>query len=223
MSKIVDPDIEAYAAAHASPLDPILDELAAVTRERTTAPNMMVGPIEGAFLRLLVRLMGARRVVEIGTFTGFSGLCIASALPEDGKLVTCELSDAHADIASSFFARTPLGKKIELRRGRALDTLRSLPTGDFDMVFIDADKEGYLDYYEEALRLLRHGGLVVADNTLWSGRVLDPKEPSDRALADFNEVVKNDPRVEQVLLTVRDGILLARKLALGDQRPVFAS
>lgn len=211
MSKMIDPAIEAYAEAHASPLDPLLDELAAVTRERTTAPQMMVGTIEGNFLRLLVRLMGARKVVEIGTFTGYSGLCIASALPEDGKLVTCELSDEHADIAASFFAKSPLGEKIELRRGPAIDTLRSLPAGAFDLVFIDADKESYLDYYEEALRLLRPGGLVVADNTLWSGRVLDPREASDKAIVAFNERVKADPRVEQVLLTVRDGMMLARK------------
>lgn len=212
MSPMIRPEIEAYAEAHASPLDPLLEELAAATRERTTAPQMMVGKIEGNFLRLLVRLMGARRVVEVGTFTGYSGLCIADALPEDGLLVTCELSDAHADIAAEFFARSALAKKIELRRGPAIETLRSLPEGGYDLVFIDADKESYLDYYEEALRLLRPGGLVVADNTLWSGRVLEPREASDKAIVAFNDRVRSDPRVEQVLLTVRDGMMLARKL-----------
>lgn len=208
---MIDAQIEAYAEAHASPVDPLLDELAEATRERTTAPQMMVGRVEGNFLRLLVQLMGAKKVVEIGTFTGYSGLCIASALPADGKLITCELSEAHADIAAEFFARSPEGGKIELRRGRALDTLRSLPDADFDLVFIDADKESYEAYYEEALRLLRKGGLIVADNTLWSGRVLRPEAESDRAIVAFNERVKGDPRVEQVLLTIRDGIMLARK------------
>lgn len=212
MSKMIDPEIEAYAEAHASPLPPLLDEVAETTRERTTAPGMMVGKVEGNLLRLLVKLMGARKVVEIGTFTGYSGLCIASALPEDGQLVTCELSEQHAAIAREFFAKSPDGKKIDLRVGQAIETLRSLPDGDFDLVFVDADKESYEAYYEEALRLLRPGGLVVADNTLWSGRVLRPEAESDRAIVAFNERVKSDPRVEQVLLTVRDGIMLARKI-----------
>lgn len=210
--KIVDPAIEAYAAELASPLPPLLDELAEVTRERTTAPHMMVGRVEGNLLRLLVRLVRPRRVLEIGTFTGYSTLCMASALPDDGRIVTCEISDAHADIAAEFFAKSPDGHKIELRRGRALDTLRELPDASFELVFVDADKESYEAYYEESIRLLVSGGLLVADNTLWSGRVLDPKAESDRAIAAFNRRVAADPRVEQVLLTVRDGILLARKI-----------
>ncbi|MFO7155650.1 MAG: class I SAM-dependent methyltransferase [Pseudomonadota bacterium] len=210
--KIVDPAIEAYAAELASPLPPLLDELAEVTRERTTAPQMMVGRVEGNLLRLLVRLVRPRRVLEIGTFTGYSALCMASALPDDGRIVTCEISDAHADIAAEFFAKSPDGHKIELRRGRALDTLRELPDASFELVFVDADKESYEAYYEESIRLLVSGGLLVADNTLWSGRVLDPKAESDRAIAAFNRRVAADPRVEQVLLTVRDGILLARKI-----------
>jgi len=210
--KIVDPAIEAYTAELASPLPPLLDELAAVTRERTTAPQMMVGKVEGNLLRLLVHLTRARRVLEIGTFTGFSALCMASALPDDGRIVTCEISHAHADIAAEFFARSPDGHKVELRRGPALDTLRGLPDESFDMVFVDADKESYEAYFEEAIRLLVPGGLLVADNTLWSGRVLDPQTESDRAIAAFNRRVAADPRVEQVLLTVRDGILLARKI-----------
>jgi caffeoyl-CoA O-methyltransferase len=212
MSTMIDPAIEAYAAEHASPLPALLDELASVTRERTTAPQMMVGKVEGNLLRLLVRLTGARRVLEIGTFTGYSALCMASALPDDGKLVTCEIADAHADIAEEFFARSPDGAKIELRRGRAMETLRTFPDESFDLVFIDADKESYEAYYEEAIRLLRQGGLMVADNTLWSGRVLQPESEEDHAIVAFNKRVMGDPRVEQVLLTVRDGIMLARKV-----------
>lgn len=208
---LVSEAIDLYAASHSSDLPPILEEVAAVTREKTTAPQMMVGRIEGGFLRMLVGITGARRVVEVGTFTGFSALCMASALPEDGELITCEISEHHASIARGFFERSPDGAKIELRLGPAIDTLRSLQAGAFDLVFVDADKEGYVAYYEEALRLLRKGGLLVADNVLWSGRVLDPREPSDHAIVAFNEAVRRDPRVEHVLLTVRDGMMLARK------------
>lgn len=208
---IVDKAIDAYAAEHTSALPPLFDELAEATRSRTTMPGMMVGRIEGNFLRMLVALTGAKRVVEVGTFTGFSGLCMASALPDDGELITCELSEAHAEIAREFFARSPHGRKIHLRMGPAIETLRRMPEASVDLIFVDADKTSYPQYYEEALRLLRHGGLLVADNVLWGGRVLEPKEESDRAIVSFNERVKRDDRVEHVLLTVRDGMMLARK------------
>ncbi len=212
MGDIVSKDIEAYAAGHSSPLPELLDQVAARTVAETTAPQMMVGRLEGNVLRMLVHLVRARRVVEIGTFTGYSALCMAEALPSDGELITCEISEQHATIAQSFFDKSPDGEKIRLRRGPALETIRGLPEGDFDLIFIDADKEGYPEYYEEAIRLLRRGGLLVADNVLWSGKVLDPQDSSTRAIVAFNERVLQDPRVEQVLLTVRDGMMLARKL-----------
>lgn len=211
MSEIVDPKIEAYAADHTVPVPALLEELAEVTRQKTTAPQMMVGRLEGAFLKVLVGLLGARRVVEVGTFTGYSGLWIASALPEGGELITCELSPEHAAIARGFFEKSPDGKKVDLRVGPALETLKTIEAGSVDLIFIDADKVGYSAYYEEGLRILRKGGLVVADNVLWSGRVLDPQEESDRAIVAFNEKVRGDDRVEHVLLTVRDGMMLARK------------
>jgi caffeoyl-CoA O-methyltransferase len=211
MSEIVDPKIEAYAAEHTLPVPALLEELAEVTRQKTTAPQMMVGRLEGAFLKVLVGLLGARRVVEVGTFTGYSGLWIASALPEGGELITCELSEEHAAIARGFFDKSPDGKKIDLRVGPALETLKTIEAGSVDLIFIDADKVGYSAYYEEGLRILRKGGLVVADNVLWSGRVLDPQEESDRAIVAFNEMVRGDDRVEHVLLTVRDGMMLARE------------
>lgn len=211
MEAMVDERIEAYAAAHTTEVPALLEELAEVTRAKTTAPQMMVGRLEGGFLRLLVGLTRAKRVVEVGTFTGYSALSMASALPDDGELITCEISEEHAAIARSFFAKSPDGGKIQLRLGPALDTLRSLEAGSADLIFIDADKVPYSDYYEEGLRLLRKGGLVVADNVLWSGKVLDPQDESSHALAAFNEKVVADDRVEHVLLTVRDGMMLAHK------------
>jgi len=208
---LVDPAIEQYAAEHSSALPPLLGELAAVTREKTTAPQMMIGPIEGNLLRMLVAISGAKRVLEVGTFTGFSSLCMAAALPEDGELITCEVSEEHAAIARHFFERSPDGRKIKLRMGPAIETMRHQPAGSFDLVFVDADKTAYPDYYEEALRLLRHGGLLVGDNTLWSGRVLKPEDDGTRGIVAFNERAKRDERVEHVLLTVRDGVHLVRK------------
>lgn len=211
MSPMIDEKVDAYAADHTTEVPALLQEVAEVTRQKTTAPQMMVGRLEGAFLKMLVGLVGARRVVEVGTFTGYSGLWMASALPADGELITCEISEEHASIARGFFEKSPDGGKIQLRVGPALETLQSLEDGSVDLIFIDADKTGYLAYYEEAVRLLRVGGLLVADNVLWSGRVLDPREESDRALVAFNERVHGDERVENVLLTVRDGMMLARK------------
>jgi len=209
--RLVDEEIERYAAAHTGDGPELLEELSRETRERTDAPQMMVGRIEGAFLRLLVALTGARRVVEVGTFTGYSALSMAAALPEDGELITCEVFEKHAAIAREFFEKSPDGKKVKLRFGPAIETLRSLPADSADLVFVDADKQAYPAYYEEAVRILRVGGLLVADNVLWSGRVLDPADDDTRAIVAFNQRVQTDPRVENVLLTVRDGMMLARK------------
>jgi caffeoyl-CoA O-methyltransferase len=203
--------IDAYAAAHTVPAPELLQELAAETRAKTSAPQMMVGDIEGRFLQLLVQLGGCKRVVEVGTFTGYSALMMAEGLPDGGELVTCELLEAHAEIARRYFAKSPHGKKIKLRLGPAIDTLRSLPAAETDLIFLDADKTGYPDYYEEGLRLLRPGGLLVADNVLWSGKVLDPKDDDTRALVAVADRARKDPRVTPVMLTVRDGLLLARK------------
>ena len=154
----------------------------------------------------------ARCVLEIGTFTGYSALCMAEALPAKGKLTTCEIKPEHADIARSFFARSPHGHKIKIHLGPAIETLAGLPvSASIDFVFLDADKENYVNYYEAVLPCLRPGGLIVADNVLWSGRVLAPKKKSDRAVVRFNNHVRRDPRVECVMLPVRDGVSLIRK------------
>ena len=207
---LVSEEIERYAAAHTDPPGPLYEELRQVTYDTMNSPQMQVGPVEGAFLKMLVQLSGAKRVLEIGMFTGYSGLKMAEGLPEDGELITCDIDPKAEEVARRFHAKSPHGKKITIRMGPALQTIASLK-GPLDLVFIDADKERYSAYYDAVLPLLRPGGLIVADNTLWSGRVLQPREESDRAIVAFNDKVAADDRVEKVLLTVRDGMLLARK------------
>ncbi len=204
-------EIDAYADARSTPESALCRELAEETRAKATNPQMMVGNTEGLFLRALVRAMGARRVLEIGTFTGYSALAMAEGLPEDGNLITCDIDPESTAIARAFWARSPHGDKIELRLGPALDTIDGLD-GPFDLVFIDADKGGYIDYWEAVVPIVRKDGVIVADNVLWSGRVLDPRDPDDKALASFNEHVAADGRVEQVMLPVRDGITVATVL-----------
>jgi caffeoyl-CoA O-methyltransferase len=213
MIALVDEAIERYALAHTSPVPALLDELREVTHAQTELPQMQVGPVEGTFLKLLVQLSGARRVVEIGTFTGYSGLMMASGLPDDGRLVTCDVDEAVTAIARDFFDRSGHGHKIEIRLGPALETLSALE-GPFDLVFIDADKESYPSYLDAVAPKMPSGALLVADNVLWSGRVADPADraPSTEALRAFSAKLAADDRFEQVMLTVRDGITLARRV-----------
>jgi caffeoyl-CoA O-methyltransferase len=174
---------------------------------------MMVGPLEGRFLEMLVHLSGARRVLEIGTFTGYSALSMAPALPPDGRIVTCEVDADTAAAARRHFDTSPWADRIEVRVGPALETLATL-AGPFDLVFVDAEKTEYRDYYEAALPLLAERGVMVVDNVLWSGRVLEPAEEGDdatRAIQTFNDHVAADPRVVAVMLTVRDGVTLIRR------------
>jgi caffeoyl-CoA O-methyltransferase len=159
---------------------------------------------------MLVRLAGARRVLEIGMFTGYSALMMAEGLPDDGRLITCDVDPKAIEMASRYFAESPHGHKIEVRMGPALDTIKSLE-GPFDMVFIDADKGNYSNYYDACMPMVRPGGLIAADNVLWSGRVLAPEDDDTRSIVAFNEKVQSDPRVENVCLTVRDGVMLAWK------------
>ena len=171
---------------------------------------MQIDIIEGRFLQMLVRLSGAKSILELGMFTGYSALMMAEALPDDGHLITCEIDAKAEAIARRYFAESPHEDKITIRMGPALDTIKTL-TGPLDLVFIDADKVNYSIYYEACLPLLKPGGLVVADNVLWSGKVLHPKDADDHAIVAFNGLVQSDPRVENVCLTVRDGMMLAWK------------
>lgn len=208
--RLVPKKIEDYADAHTDPPGALYEQLRRVTYAKMKSPNMQVGRVEGAFLKMLVQLSGARRVLEIGMFTGYSGLKMAEGLPDGGELITCDIDPRAEEIARKFHARSPHGKKITIRMGPALKTIKSLRP-PLDLVFIDADKERYPAYYKAVLPLVRPGGLIVADNTLWSGRVLEPRKKTDRAIVAFNRLVARDRRVEKVLLTVRDGILIARK------------
>lgn len=206
-------DLDAYVEAHAPEESELLAELRVRTRAELRWANMQVGRVEGALLRLLVGLSRAKNVLELGTFSGYSALCMAEGLPDDGKLVTCDIDPVATAMAKSVWAKSPHGSKIDLRLGPALETIAKLRDDgrNFDLVFIDADKVNYERYYDAVWDLLPQGGLVVADNTLWSGRVVSPQDDEDRAIARFNERVHDDPRVDHVLLSVRDGIMLARK------------
>ena len=210
MKSLVPEALERYAETHTTPIEPLFHALREETYARMESPHMQVGAVEGTLLRVLVELIGARSVLEIGTFTGYSALMMASGLPEGGRLVTCEINPRAAEVARGYFAKSPHGAKIEIRLGPALSTLRSL-AGPFDLAFLDADKESYPAYFDAALALLRKGGLLVADNTLWSGRVLAPSDEEDRAIHTFNERCAHDSRVEAVQLTIRDGVTLVRK------------
>ena len=177
----------------------------------------MSGRTVGYFLNTLVTISGAKRVLEVGTFVGYSALMMASALPEDGEVITCDVSEEFTAIARKHWARHPAGKKIDLRLAPATETLERLAP-PFDLVFIDADKKNYAVYYEKALELLAPRGLIVVDNVLWAGRVLGPddaegemEEDATRSIKSLNEIVQNDDRVVNVMLTVRDGMMLIRK------------
>jgi caffeoyl-CoA O-methyltransferase len=209
MSPLLTDAIEAYADAHATPLESLLEELHETTYASMSSPQMIAGPVVGRLLRFLVAMVEPRLVVEIGTFTGYSALAMAGGLPEGGRVVTCEVSPERAEFARSWFARSPFGDRIELRVGPALDTIAALD-GPYDFVFIDADKEGYTGYYEAVVPKLSPRGVIAVDNTLYGGDVADPIDDGDRAMAAFNDHVQADPRTENVLLSVRDGVTLIR-------------
>ncbi|MBC8285713.1 MAG: class I SAM-dependent methyltransferase [Nitrospinae bacterium] len=201
----IDERIEEYAFNHTSYEGDLLKRLEDETYEKLEIPQMTTGRIEARLLKLLARLVSAKRILEVGTFAGYSALSMAEALPEEGELITCEMDPEAIAFAKKFFNLSAHGKKITLLEGAALDSIKSI-SGPFDMAFIDADKENYSNYYEAILPMIRSGGLIAVDNVLWSGRVLDPKDKSDKAIHQFNERVVQDERVESVLLTVRDGL-----------------
>ena len=210
MIPFVPEHIEAYAEAHSTPETELFKELAAATRAQTTQPQMMVGHLEGMFLKLLVVLTKAKRVLEIGTFTGYSALCMAEGLPEGGRIITCDVDPKATTIARSFWGRSPHGAKIDLKLAPALDTIATLDE-PIDLVFIDADKQNYVRYWDACVPKVRSGGVLLADNVLWSGAVLDPKTDDDKALARFNQHVLRDDRVQMVMLPIRDGVSVAVK------------
>lgn len=212
MTDIVDPVLEKYAEAHTTAPPPHLVEVDRQTRQTLDFPQMMVGTLEGRFLEMLVFAKQPRSVLEIGTFSGYSSLAMAAGLPPGGKIISCELSAVHAEAARRHIAASPYAERIEVIEGPALETVASLP-GPFDFVFIDADKGSYLAYFEAVLSKLAPGGLIAADNTLWSGHVVDESDrsPDTEAIRAFNDAVAGDDRVVCVQLTVRDGVTLIRR------------
>ena len=210
---IVDPAINDYLVAHSEPADDVLRDLAEEThRELGGRATMQISHDEGELLTMLVRLTGARQAVEVGTFTGYSSICIARGLPSDGHLLCCDVSEDYTSVARRYWERAGVTDKIELRIAPAVETLAALPTDPhLDFAFVDADKTGYASYVEEIVPRLRPGGLMVLDNMLWSGEVLDPHDDDGRAVADLNDALVADDRLDVVLLPVRDGVSLARK------------
>ena len=208
---IVPEPVERYAEEHTSPPLELLAKLAEETRETLPSPQMLTGTVEGRFLELLVYASGARRVLELGTYSGYSALSMAAGLPPGGHIVTCEVEERHAEVARRYIEQSPHADKITVHLGPALETIGRLE-GDFDFVFIDADKPNYVNYYEAVLPRLTERGLIAADNTLWSGRVLDDSADDEgtRAIKAFNAHVESDSRVTSVMLTVRDGVTLIR-------------
>ena len=203
--------ISRYIAEHSVREPEILKELRASTASLPNA-GMQIGADQGQFMALLVQAMGARRCLEIGTFTGYSALAMALALPDDGHITCCDLNAEWTAIAQRFWKKAGMDSKIELRLGPALDTLKTLK-GPFDFVFIDADKPNYVNYYDACLAMVRRGGIIAVDNTLWSGWVADPKknDADTKALRAFNDKLHRDERVTLALLSIGDGVTLALK------------
>ena len=208
---IISSEIEKYAERATGRESELVQELVEVSKENLEYVDMISGRVVGRLLAMLIKISGAKRVLEIGTFSGYSALSMAEALPEDGELITCEYNERYEKLARSFFSKSKHGHKITLKMGLALDTIEELD-GSFDIVYLDADKVNYPGYYEKLVPMLKDNGLIVIDNVLWSGAVLKPDDEKAKAIDELNEMIRKDERVEQVMLTVRDGLTLARKL-----------
>lgn len=208
--EIISELINNYSKSHTKHVSEILNELEVETKENTEMPQMMIGPVAGSLLKYLVKISGAKRVLEIGTFTGYSALCMAEGLPHYGKLITCDVDLKTTAIAQKYFSRSPDGSKIEIRIGPALETMKSLNL-EFDFIFVDADKTNYPLYYEEGLSMLKQGGIMVFDNMFWDGGVFSSGDDVSKVLDKLNKDITSDSRVENILLTIRDGMMLVIK------------
>jgi predicted O-methyltransferase YrrM len=212
MTYVLPEEIDGYAAGHTTRPTELLDRLADETKSTLDAPQMLTGTVEGRFLEFMVFATGAKRVLEFGTYSGYSSISMAAALPDGGHIDTCELEEKHAEVAQRYIDEAGYADRITIHLGPAVETVERLE-GEFDFVFIDADKPNYVNYYEAVLPRLSERGLIAADNTLWSGRVLDESDDSDGTVAirAFNEHVFADERVVSVMLTIRDGVTLIRR------------
>jgi len=205
--------IEKYIDDHTDDISPLLLDLLDETEEVTGVSSWSIGKVEGKLLQMLVKISGARNAIEIGTFTGYSALIIAAALPEDGRLITCETNPKHAEIALRYFKKSPQGGKIRLELKPAMETLGGIADNSVDFVFIDADKPSYGRYFDEAMRIMHAGGFIFVDNVFWRNKIFKQRITNEnaKAIAAFNEKVKNDDRAEKVMLNVRDGVYLILK------------
>ncbi len=210
----VGPALHEYVLDHAPRKDPIAQALIDETAALGLVARMQVAPEQGDLMRLITQLIGARNALEVGTFTGYSALCVARGLPEDGTLLCCDVSEEWTSIGRRYWEQAGVASKIDLRIGPAIDTLRSLPLAEqFDLAFIDADKPSYASYFDEIIPRLRSGGLLMVDNVLWGGSVVDPQATDENvtAIRAFNDKVAADERVESVILPISDGVTVARK------------
>jgi caffeoyl-CoA O-methyltransferase len=212
MKDLVWPEIETYAEAHSWRESDVCRALREETYRRMEFPRMVVGPLEGAFLKMMAQMVQAKQVLEVGTFTGYSALCFAEALPDEGRVITCDIDEQSVALAKTYWAKSPYGGKIEVRLGPAIETLDTL-SGPFDLIFVDADKMNYLKYYRRALELMGPRGVILIDNVLWSGDVLKSKDvdSSTAAIQELNRIIAADQGIKAVLVTIRDGIFVVRK------------
>jgi len=204
-------NINKYCKEHTVSDNSLLSELERYTWDNEDVPQMISGQMVGKFLQSIIRMIAAQKIVEVGTFTGYSALQMAEAIPLDGEIHTCELMKKHTETAQSFFDKSDYGKKITIHQGPALESLETLKVGDFDMAFIDADKSNYLEYYKRCLVLMRAGGVIILDNMLWSGSVIDPNDDDSQALRKTGDYIQEDNRVFNMLLPIRDGLMLCIK------------
>jgi caffeoyl-CoA O-methyltransferase len=211
MKPMVLPEVEAYAEAHSLAESEICRRLRAETYRTMDLPQMVVGPLEGAFLKVMAMSVGAKRILEVGTFTGYSALCFAETLPDEGVIITCDIDPESTALAKGYWDESPHGSKIQSRLAPALETLADL-TGPFDLIFIDADKANYVKYFQRALELIAPTGVILIDNVLWSGEVLKspPPDSNTEAIQELNRLIHAEPRVSAVLLTIRDGVFLIK-------------
>jgi caffeoyl-CoA O-methyltransferase len=209
------PELYRYVVAHGHNNDPILNELAAETARRLGGiAQMQIAPEQGALMTLLARAIGAKSAVEVGTFTGYSAICVARGLAAGGRMLCCDVSEEWTSIARRYWERAGVADRITLRLAPAIETLRALPSGEsFDFGFIDADKSNYRNYYEEILKRTREGGLILIDNVLWNGEVLNPRNQTEdtRAIRELNDFLVTDDRIDMVMLPVADGLTICRK------------